>query len=319
MFLPLIRALFQKTSNAIFEYAGQPVVQEPTWPLDRERLRSLKVYWPVAYKWAPSASFLEPVRQGIARWAKVERQKVPQPYQGVAVFEVALAGGVHRVAIDFHDLKDRLEYDCLRSVSLYFKMQYRRRGYSEAGDESTKIVPGGYVMADHRLTPGLPALRLAGRSSPSQFNVYGRFGLEFAQEIRSRAVEILRSDPRLGYEGGLSKVRYRQSVREAAGSKICIDLPGNGDLCFRLMDYLAAGAFVIAYPHNTRLPMPLVDGQHLVYMKPDLSDLADLCRYYLKHDGKRREIQRNAAEYFDKYCHYMQLGSWYLHECLARL
>jgi hypothetical protein len=319
MFPQLLRALLQKTSNAIFEYAGQPVVQSPTWPLNIDQLRSLKVYWPAEYQWAPSATFLEPVRQGIARWAKLERRNVPQPYQGVAVFELSLAGRLYKVGIDFHDLKDRLELDCLRSVSLYFKMQHRRRGYSEAGGEAGKIIPGGYVMADHRLTPGLPALRLAAQTSPAQFNVYGRFGTEFARELRSRAVDILRSDPRLGYAGGMSKVRYRQSVRDAAHSKICIDLPGNGDFCFRLIDYLAAGAFVIAYPHNTTLPVPLIDGHHLVYMKPDLSDLADLCRYYLKHDDKRRVIQTNAAEYFDNYCHYMQLGSWYLHQCLAKL
>jgi hypothetical protein len=315
----LLRTLFQKTSNTLFEYVGQPVVSSPTWPINSDQLRDLKVYWPKEYQWQPSATFLEPVRQGIARWAKLERRNVPQPYEGLAVFELSLAGNLHRIAIDFHDLKDRLEHNCLRSVSLYFKMQHRRRGYSEAGDEARKIVPGGYVMADHRLTPALPALRLAGQTSPAQFNVYGRFGFEFAQEIRMRAVEILRSDPGIGYIGGMTKVRYRQSVRDAARSKICIDLPGNGDFCFRLIDYLAAGSFVIAYPHSTTLPVPLIDGQHLVYMKPDLSDLADLCRYYLKHNDKRATIQRNSAEYFDKYCHYMQLSSWYLHQCLTRL
>lgn len=316
-------AMAQSLTNTVQSIAyrcigrfNKPAVANPTWPLDHAALAEATVFWPVQYGWAPSEGFLEPVRHGIAHWARVERRRILQPYAGVCVFELQLNDATHRIAIDYSDYVNRIERDCLSTVSLYFKMQCLRAGYDLPLHERRKIIPGGYVTADRRLTYQLPAIRKAAQNAPPLFNIYGRFGLEFARQIRTSVVHVLSSDPALGYEGGLRKVPYRQSVIDASRSKICIDLPGNGDFCFRLLDYLSVGAFVIAYPHRTTLPVPLLDRFHIVYMKPDLSDLLDLCRYYLDRPEERREIQSNAAAYFDACCNYAQLGSYYLQHCL---
>ncbi len=98
-----------------------------------------------------------------------------------------------------------------------------------------------------------------------------------------------------------------------ARTKIGIDLPGNGDFCFRLIDYLSIGVCVIGPKPRTEFPVPLVDGEHIVYCKPDLSDLVPLCRRYLADDRERTRIARNARDYFDRYLHRDQLARYYLH------
>jgi len=45
-----------------------------------------------------------------------------------------------------------------------------------------------------------------------------------------------------------------------------------------------------SYPHATRMPVPLIDGEHIVYARPDLSDLEDLCAYYIEHREARERI-----------------------------
>jgi hypothetical protein len=308
----LLKKCTERVSLTWSEYLLTAARLAPTWPLDCSQLSRATVYWPSTYQWAPSAGLLDPICAGLGHWANVQRRAIAQPYKGVCVFEMELDGArPHRIAVDYSDSADAIEPDCLAMVTLYFKMQYLQNGY-----RSEKILPGGYVMWDRRLVASLRGIRGQARVSKPEFDVYARFGMEFARELRTRVVEKLQSDPSLGYVGGMRKVAYRQSVKDAARAKICIDLPGNGDFCFRLLDYLAAGAFVIAYPHRTTLPVPLLDGHHLVHMKPDLSDLIPLCHYYLEHAEERRTIQDNAAAYFDACCDYRQLGSWYLQRCL---
>ena len=79
---------------------------------------------------------------------------------------------------------------------------------------------------------------------------------------------------------------------------------------------MAVGACVIAARHRTALHVPLVDGQHIVYVKDDLSDLVDLCRFYLENDDAREALCHNSRSYFDKYLHRDQLAAYYLHSCL---
>lgn len=64
-------------------------------------------------------------------------------------------------------------------------------------------------------------------------------------------------------------------------------------------------------PRNL-LHVPLVDGEHVAFARPDLSDLVELCRYYLEHDEEREAMGRRAREYFDRYLHREQLASYYL-------
>jgi glycosyltransferase involved in cell wall biosynthesis len=193
-------------------------------------------------------------------------------------------------------------------------MQYALGGYGRP-----HLVPGGYVPADPALYTYLGRLRALRDRRDYAHDVYGRFSLDYAPAVRQRAHELLSRQPHFQYEGSLQRVRYSRFLREVARSRICIDLPGNGDFCFRLIDYLAVGACIIGPRHGTALPVPLIEGEHIIYAKDDLSDLVDLCRQYLADDERREAISRNARRLFDDHLHRRSLAAYYLHTilCLA--
>jgi hypothetical protein len=246
----------------------------PNWPLGEEVRTRLRIRWPINYEWAPAEKWVDPLRTSLAARVQVTPAEIEQPYEGAVVVEVELDGRSHRVAIDYFDgerVLDRLRDSC----ALVFKMQYQLGGYGDPG-----VVPGGYVPGRSYLHRYLPALRRLRDGSPSQFEVYGRFGLSFAPEIRRRAVGLLQAQNRFAYEGSLKTLAYAVYLREAARSRVCIDLPGNGDMCHRLVEYLAIGCCVVRPMPQTTLPVPLIDGLNIRYVQPDLSDLVDTC-YYL--------------------------------------
>ena len=151
---------------------------------------------------------------------------------------------------------------------------------------------------------------------PPLHDVHGRFGLSF--EARRKALEILKASSAFRFFGGQAKVRYGSFLREVARSKICIDLPSYSPITFRLIDYLAIGACIIGPPHQSRLHVPLQDRVHLVYCKPDYSDLEALCSRYLEQDTERRALVEHSRTFFDAHLHRDQLASYYLKQC-ARL
>ena len=155
----LLKNSARKISYGWFDRFKQPTLTPPAWPLDHDEVGRASVYWPNEYQWPESAVFLEPVRLGMSHWAKVEKRDISQPYQGVCVFEMGFDGRHHRIAIDYSDYVDRIEKDCLDSVSLYFKMQCLERGYDLNLRDRRKILPGGYVTADRRMTNRLAGIR----------------------------------------------------------------------------------------------------------------------------------------------------------------
>jgi hypothetical protein len=114
-------------------------------------------------------------------------------------------------------------------------------------------------------------------------------------------------------------VLFSQSLREAAHARVCVDLPGNGPFCHRLVDYLAIGACVVGPRHATNLHAELVDREHIVYCRDDLSDLVELCAHYVENDRAREEIGANAAGFFDEHLHPRQLAAYYLRTIDTRL
>ncbi len=302
-------------SFVVAKYLADFVASPPsTWKSDRTALSELVIRWPRAYEWEAARDWVDVLKMGFGRYARVELvDDIPQTYKGTVLFEVERNGQRRHIAIGYSDYL-AIDEDCADSSDLYFKMQYDKRGY---GREN--IVPGGYVPDGKRLYFHLRRVRALRERLDYQFDVNGRFSLNYAPEIRKKAIELLSGQKEFSFEGGLKTVSYHTFLKEVARSKICIDLPGLGPLCFRLMNYLAIGTFVIAYPHESILHVPLVDREHIVYCKPDLSDLLDLCRYYLANEGERERIARNAREFFDRNLHKDNLARYYLHTCLERL
>jgi hypothetical protein len=283
----------------------------PSWVLPQNILPELAIQWPQTYDWKSASIWVQSLRDGLKQYVRLEPASIAQPFNHVVLFYLFYRNTRHVVCIDYSD-HATIDPKCLGMCSLYFRMQYANAGYDDQ-----KIVPGGYITYP-ALYDFLPYLRARDRSR-FEFDAYGRFGNESAVAIRGSAIEKLKKQKRFQYTVTWNPVRYCRSLMEIARSKVCIDLPGQGSFCFRLVDYLAVGACIIAYPHSTKLPVPLVHGQHIMYTKSDLSDLEDICQYYVEHKEERERLAGNARDYFDKYLHKSQLACYYLHQMIARL
>jgi hypothetical protein len=303
--------------------AWQALAAEQAWRLrgpctqvcevpDDPRAGSTTIYWPTEYQHTNAASFVRPVRDGLRRVRALEPRPIPQPYEGIVLFDVAYSDQTFSVALDYYDYQS-INEDCLEHVSIYFKMQHQRSGYHDP-----KIVPGGYVASQPSLYDYYCRLRELRRSDP-KFDVYGRFGLRFSAEIRSRAVAVLQSESRFQFTGGTSLAVYMQSLREAARARVCIDMPGNGPFCHRLVDYLAMGCCVVAPRHEAIMHAELRDREHIVYCRSDLADLADICAHYIDDKQARRRIELNASRFFDEHLYPTRLASYYLQTLTERL
>lgn len=291
-----------------------PRVSAPYWPLPETLPSELVIQWPVAYKMKETRKWMQHLVAALSSIVPVERAPIPQEecFDGCILTHFIYRGQTHRVVIDHWDYVDRICAPALDEATVYFKMQYLREGY---GDD--RIVPGGYPVSLRESYLYLEKLRKYCDTKPKLYNVYGRFGLRFAVEKRKRALALLSDAKDIGFAGGTDFVRTSRYLRDMARSKIGIDLPGNGDFCFRLVDFLSMGVCVVGPRPRTELPKPLIDGEHIVYCQEDLSDLVPLCRRLLDDDEERTRIAKNARDYFDRYLHRDQLARYYLCQFLT--
>jgi len=289
-------------------------IPNPDWSLLPGELHNVSVRWPTKYEWDAASDWVELLKVGFRRYATVELvDDIDQPYKGTVVIEIVMSGRRRKVAIGYSDYLP-IDEDCAGKCDLYFKMQYDAKGYA-----ASHVVPGGYVADGKMLYRRLGKLRKLRDRREYLNDVTGRFGLAYAREIREGATQLLAAQDRFGFEGGMNPIGYAEFLEEIGRSRICIDLPGLGPFCFRLVNYLAIGSCIIAYPHAALMHVPLVDREHIIYCKPDMSDLVELCEYYLDHDDEREQIARNARDFFDRYLHKDNLVRYYLRTCLDRL
>lgn len=272
------------------------------------------VLWPKQATPGWASGWLEPVAESLSQRYNLEQRDIPQPYKDLLIFRIQLPRNTLGIAIDTTDYVSRIELDCLADVDVYFKLQFRKDGYDD-----NRVLPGGFVTRGSRLYSYLPLLRnWSLDQSKKRFDVYGRFGPQFGFDVRSKAITILKQQDRFQFAGDINRVLYARYLREAARARVCIDLPGNGPFCFRLIEYLALGSCIIAYPHSARFPVPLEDRKHIIYCKEDMSDLVDLCEEYVGNPDERIRIGRNAAEYFDSNLRVDRLAEYYVTETIKR-
>lgn len=284
----------------------------PSWELDTKTLAKCKLVWPSSYHWPQATKWMTPIVAGLRKYVQIEYRDIPQSNEKVVFVELKHENSVRTIAIDYAD-NPRVCPSAVDRSELYFKMQFHKDGY-----QREHVRPGGFITNDCSIYHFIPRLRQLALS-PFESDVYGRFTLSYGNGIRKKALNILCSQRQFVFKGGPCRVRYSRFLRQCARSRINIDLPGEGAFCFRLIDYLAVGSCIVGVPHTTRFPEPLEDKKHIIFAKPDLSDLEEICSEYLSNDKTRNEIAANAREYFDRYLHREQLAAFYLHNALKML
>lgn len=276
-----------------------------SWPISEETRQALRIRWPARYGWPNAGAWVDPIRAGIAGHVRVEAADIPQPQGNVVLFEAAIAGRTYRGAIDYDD--KLVLNPCASAVDLYFKLQHSREGYA-----NPVVRPGGYVSTHMALYRHAQRWReLRDQTSPS-LDVLGRFGLKWAQQIRLQAITLLRAQDRFRFVGGAVPVWWGEYMDEVCRARVCLDLPGNGEFCYRLVEYLAVGACVIGPELMTEMPVPLESGVHLVRVPRSLDGLVDWCERLLADEALRTSIRRGAEDYFDRYLALEQLGAYYV-------
>jgi Glycosyl transferases group 1 len=285
----------------------------PSWPVTPEQRRRVAIRWPAAYEWLPAETWVGSLGSSLGGLVALTRAEIAQPYEGVVLIEVDVDGERHEVAIDYFD-RSRLLEEVAGRCPLVFKMQYDWGGYG-----FPHVVPGGYVPGRAQIYRYLPALRRIRDRSTPRFEVYGRFGNRHAQEVRRPALELLSTQERFRFEGSFAIRPYAAYLWETAVSRVCIDLAGNGDMCHRLIDYLAVGCCVVRPRPRTTLHAALTDGVNVRFASPDLSDLVDICAALLSDDAGRDRIALAAREHFDRYLRSDQLAGYYVDRCLSVL
>jgi len=300
------------TLNEHYQRTFNPAlgVKKLSWKLDDSWLKESTLYWPRQVPWPPALKWYEQLKKGFISHIKIETKDIPQPSGATLLLELKNGETKTPFIIDIADSTEIKKVDT-KTASLYFKMQYKNEGYSHSN-----VLAGGYLTGSSDVYHYLKNLRSVDQNS---FQVYGRFSLEFAKDTRKKALEMLSEQKSFSFEGSPKKIRYSRFLKETARSSLLIDLPGNGPLCFRLIDYLSVGGCVVAPKHEAKLHVPLEHMKNIIYVKPDLSDLISTCENLLKDEKLISEISKNSRDFFDQYLHIDQLTAYYLHHMMVHL
>ena len=126
--------------------------------------------------------------------------------------------------------------------------------------------------------------------------------------IRTRALEILENKYDCKKNGTVRNQimkKYKRKgafyLQEIKSAKIGLNLRGGGWDTLRFWELTGMGCFVISQKLNIKINYPFVDREDIVYCKEDLSDLVELCDYYLAHPEEREKIASNARKKVEQY------------------
>jgi spore maturation protein CgeB len=81
---------------------------------------------------------------------------------------------------------------------------------------------------------------------------------------------------------------------ELKKTKISLNFRGTGWDTLRYWEIMGLKAFLISQRLQIEIPNDFIEGKEIIYCMDDLSDLDDLCHFYLKHDSLRKAIAEKA-------------------------
>ncbi len=121
--------------------------------------------------------------------------------------------------------------------------------------------------------------------------------------IRTRALELIedRFDCR---ENGTTRnqvfKKYKRKglfyLQELARCKVILNFRGVGWDTLRYWEVFGLNRFMISQRPQILIPDNFEHGKEIIFCKDDLSDLVDLCQYYLTHEAEREAIAKAGAK-----------------------
>ena len=104
--------------------------------------------------------------------------------------------------------------------------------------------------------------------------------------------------------------------REIAASKIALSLRGKGVTpSLRYYEIVALGTMLVSDRLESVIPDAFEDRRHALYCRPDLKDLADIVRYYAKHDSEREAIVEQGRAHLLKHHTCERRAEYFLEMC----
>lgn len=128
------------------------------------------------------------------------------------------------------------------------------------------------------------------------------WGVE-SDPVRTKALDLLQDRFDCRDNGTVRNQVFKKYKRkglryleELGSCKIVLNFRGGGWDTLRYWEAPAVGRFMISQRPGIVIPDNFRDGKEIVFCRDDLSDLIDLCTYYLENDSEREIIAKNAFE-----------------------
>ena len=122
-------------------------------------------------------------------------------------------------------------------------------------------------------------------------------------DIRTRALQLLEDRYDCRRNGTVRNQvfsKYKRKgvfyLQELSQCRIVLNFRGGGWDTMRYWEAPAVGAFMITQKPRIRIPHNLVDRREVIFCKDDLSDLIELCDYYLKNEAERESIAEKGKQ-----------------------
>ena len=272
----------------------------------------VQIIWPRFYDWPDFKYWCDSIRQGLAALEPITLADDFPQVRGVVTVAFVHRGRRRLIALDTGDTS-AIDPALPEKYFLYFKMQYARAGYAWPN-----VVSGGYIPRGTLVYRHLPVLRKLRDAGRFRHTVHGRFGDWNGSGHRREFLSHLAQDDRFAFSGGIGLRRETAFLREVARSRICIDLHGQGDFCFRLVEYMAIGSCIVAARHRTRLPVDLIDGEDIIFVDSP-KEMADTCAVLLEDEARVERIAQASRRYFDRHLTRRALASYYLRTFLDKI
>jgi hypothetical protein len=106
----------------------------------------------------------------------------------------------------------------------------------------------------------------------------------------SRFISKITNSRTVSYEDQRKKLSPDQYYRVVASSKIAVSIRGGGFDTLRYWEIVGQGTFMLSEEPDIVIPDNFEHRRHVVFCRPNLSNLKELVRYYVRHDAEREAI-----------------------------